>query len=262
MSIAKDNIYETLKSVNEYLLMHFGNKEDLNPFGIVPEAALEFPTRCAQRCIESARAHLTKSEKELRVLDLGCAVGRSTFELARYFENVVGIDYSDSFVQVADEMKTTGHKSYLMTEEGHITSERKAEVDPSIDRARATFLRGDACNLDEGLGKFDVVLMANLLCRLPDPQQCLEKISGFINSGGLLVILTPCTWMDQFTPVEKFLGGYVTPDGVPIRTFDGVQKHLSSNFELIEKGDMPFLIREHSRKYQLTVSQLSIWKRK
>jgi 2-polyprenyl-3-methyl-5-hydroxy-6-metoxy-1,4-benzoquinol methylase len=38
---------------------------------------------------------------ELRALDLGCAVGRSSFELTRYFDRVVGLDYSARFIQVA-----------------------------------------------------------------------------------------------------------------------------------------------------------------
>lgn len=33
-----------------------------------------------------------------------------------------------------------------------------------------TFQQGDACSLPTDLGKFDLVLMANLICRLPTPQ--------------------------------------------------------------------------------------------
>jgi 2-polyprenyl-3-methyl-5-hydroxy-6-metoxy-1,4-benzoquinol methylase len=33
-----------------------------------------------------------------RALDIGCAVGRSSFELARNFKEVVGIDFSHRFV--------------------------------------------------------------------------------------------------------------------------------------------------------------------
>jgi len=33
-----------------------------------------------------------------RALDLGCAVGRSSFELAREYQEVVGIDISQTFI--------------------------------------------------------------------------------------------------------------------------------------------------------------------
>ena len=42
---------------------------------------------------------------QCRALDLGCAVGRASFELARYFEDVVGVDYSQAFVDTANELK-------------------------------------------------------------------------------------------------------------------------------------------------------------
>jgi 2-polyprenyl-3-methyl-5-hydroxy-6-metoxy-1,4-benzoquinol methylase len=38
---------------------------------------------------------------ETLALDIGCAVGGATFELARSFSHVLGIDYSQSFVDAA-----------------------------------------------------------------------------------------------------------------------------------------------------------------
>ena len=43
---------------------------------------------------------------ELRALDVGCAVGRTTFELTRWFDKVVGFDYSARFIQVASMLMT------------------------------------------------------------------------------------------------------------------------------------------------------------
>ncbi len=41
-------------------------------------------------------------------MDLGCAVGRSTFELARRFERVVGLDFSTRFIRFAVEVRPSG----------------------------------------------------------------------------------------------------------------------------------------------------------
>lgn len=40
-----------------------------------------------------------------RALDVGCAVGGATFELSKYFDSVVGIDFSHAFVDTANELK-------------------------------------------------------------------------------------------------------------------------------------------------------------
>ena len=37
----------------------------------------------------------------MKALDIGCAVGRTSFELTRSFDYVLGLDYSARFIQVA-----------------------------------------------------------------------------------------------------------------------------------------------------------------
>ena len=53
---------------------------------------------------------------------------------------------------------------------------------------------------------FDGVVMANLLCRLPDPLACLDGISSRVNEGGVVVITTP-SHNGRFTSKDKWLGG-------------------------------------------------------
>jgi SAM-dependent methyltransferase len=64
------------------------------------------------------------------------------------------------------------------------------------------FFRGDACALSEyvdtreGFGTFDGVILANLLCRLPDPLACLEALPKIVNASGVVVIVTPFSWLE------------------------------------------------------------------
>jgi len=44
--------------------------------------------------------------------------------------------------------------------------------------------------------------------------------------------------------------------------FDGLRDQLDSSFELVDTEDMPFLIRESVRKFQWTVAQASVWRRR
>ena len=45
------------------------------------------------------------------------------------------------------------------------------------------------------------------------------------------------------------------------KTFEAVDAELSQSFELLETHDMPFLIREHARKFQWGCSDGTVWRR-
>ena len=67
-----------------------------------------------------------------RAFDIGCAVGRSTFELARGFNEVVGMDFSQAFIAKCQELKMTGLAKYDMTVEGALVENKTAVVDPDL----------------------------------------------------------------------------------------------------------------------------------
>lgn len=247
--------YESDRALGEYLLFHYGKAEELLPWPEGPVAALNYPVRCVSECVEAALV-----PGNARGLDLGCAVGRSTFELARSCTEVVGIDFSHRFIEVANQLQRDGVVEYRYVEEGQITKPATAEVPGDIDRARVRFEQGDAQGLRPGLGIFDVVLMANLVDRLADPERCLSALPDLVKPGGQLILSTPCTWLEEYTPLERWLGGF-GQGGRPVRTLDGLRDRLEPRFELLQVRDLPFLIREHARKYQWSVAQASCWRR-
>ena len=59
-------------------------------------------------------------------------MGRSTFELSRKFSQVVGIDYSQAFVDCCNQLKKYGKLPYSVTTEGSLVSQHVADVDPDI----------------------------------------------------------------------------------------------------------------------------------
>ncbi|MEM6822112.1 MAG: putative 4-mercaptohistidine N1-methyltransferase [Verrucomicrobiota bacterium] len=248
--------YESDKILSEYLLFHYGWNEDVMPYGFGPQGAFDFPWRCAEVLLS-----MLPDTNDSRALDLGCAVGRSSFELARKCREVVAIDYSSRFIDAANYLKEAGEYFYRRVDEGENTTPLMAQVPDGIYRQHVQFQVGDACALPEDLGEFDCAMLANLLCRLPDPKLCLSRMSTLIRSGGHLMITTPGTWTEEFTPKENWLGGYER-EGEPVSTEDGLRDCLDNNFELIRAGDMPFMIREHARKYQWTVARMTLWQRR
>ncbi len=247
--------YESDELLEQYLLFHYGDASDVLPWEFGPKEAVGFPARCVSECIDAGAL-----PPSARALDLGCAVGRSSFELARHCEHVIGVDASKSFIGAALRLRKEGKIYFDRPVEGLLTSRCLATVPPEIDRGRVHFEIGDALKLRSTFKDFDVVLAANLLCRLEDPIQLVLKLPELVRPGGQLILASPYSWNRDFTPQQKWLGGY-EDDGCRYETFDILRRFLEPDFTLDRTLDMPFLIREHARKYQWGVSQASVWRR-
>lgn len=250
------DFYETNRALAEYLLFHYGTAEQILPWTFGPATALGYPARCVSECLELARL-----PARARALDLGCAVGRSTFELARHCAEVIGIDDSNRFVEVARHLQQQGSMPYACVEEGHLTTPAMAVVPAEIDRHRVTFEQGDAQDLRPDLGLFDVVLLANLVDRLREPRRCLVSLCDLVRLGGQLIVTTPCTWLEDYTAQSHWLGGFAQ-EGRPVRTLETLHALLDPHFTLARTLDLPFLIREHARKFQWSVAQATVWIRR
>ncbi len=251
------NIYETPRLVSEYLLFHYGSPEEILPWADGPSNALNFPVRVVHEMFRPGQL-----PPGARALDLGCAVGRSALELSRFCDEVAGIDSSRAFIEAADSVARSGALPYLRADEGLLTTKLVARLPQGTRPSSVRFHQGDAMNLPASLGAFDAVLAANLLCRLPQPECLLARLPDLVRESGQLVVATPCTWLTEFTPTPHWVGGFQDLSGRAVATLEGLIQALSPAFELIETRDLPFLIREHARKYQWSVSQGSLWKRR
>ncbi len=237
------DVYESDQLLSEYLLMHYGKHQELMPWGFGPAAAIGFPTRTVG---------YFPAETGARSLDLGCAVGGSSFELSKDSEEVLGMDFSHSFIAAAEEMRTKGHIDYRMLETGNKTTSATATLPEGARPEQVSFFQGDAMHLPADLGSFHRVHAANLICRLPEPEKLLRRLPDLVQQGGHLVLATPCTWLDEFTAPDK------QPED---DTFTWLQNQLKGSFQLVSRHDEPFLIRETARKFQWTVSLVTVWQR-
>ncbi|MGJ8632922.1 MAG: putative 4-mercaptohistidine N1-methyltransferase [Luteolibacter sp.] len=241
-------VYESAGILSEYLLFHYGSEEEILPKDVNwpdgMKSALDFAVRTP--------SHF--SEKVVkRGLDLGCAVGRSTFEMARNCEHVTGMDFSHAFINAAKELKNGQACSYTRLDEANLETPLVASPPTGVDTGRVTFFQGDAMDLPAEMSNFDRVHAANLLCRLAEPMRLISRFPDLVASGGELVLATPCTWLEEFTPRDNW------PEG---STFDWLKGNLGESFELISETDEPFLIRETARKFQWTRSMLTVWRRR
>ena len=246
----EDNPYESKALLDQYLLFHYGSAKDQFPYSFGGQDALDFPLRCVEEGLD-----LKAIPEGARALDLGCAVGRSSFELARYCESVIGIDYSKAFIDAANAVRMQGACLIERLDEGSKVSTLEVSLDGAIDRDRLSFEVGDAQTLRADLEGFDILIACNLICRLPDPNKLLARLPHLVKPGGQLFITTPFTWLEEYTPRCNWLG-----EGAQ-SSFEGLRKALEPAFTLESVKDMPFLIREHSRKFQYSIAQGSRWRR-
>ncbi|MEK9773401.1 MAG: putative 4-mercaptohistidine N1-methyltransferase [Opitutae bacterium] len=238
-------VYESDRSLGEYLLFHYGSDDQQLPWREGPSEALGFPRRSVEELID-------KKSSVGRALDLGCAVGKSSFVLAEIAGEVLGIDFSKSFIDAAQSILQNGKLSYHYHEEGTYWKEDVVSIDQIPQNL--SFEVGDACNLRDDIKPFDLVHAANLLCRVSDPMSLLSRLPDLIVPGGQLILTTPFTWLEEFTPQENWLNGE--------KSALAVKKVLESAFDLELEKNLPFLIREHRRKFQYTVALGMRWRRK
>ena len=77
-----------------------------------------------------------------------------------------------------------------------------------------------------------------------------------LNAGGVLVIVSPNSWMAQYTEEANFLDGQSNEAAI------SKIGSILEGFELLHEEDLPFMIREHRRKYEYVISQVSVWRKR
>ncbi|OQX75600.1 MAG: SAM-dependent methyltransferase [Epsilonproteobacteria bacterium 4484_65] len=244
------NSYTTDSIISQYC--HFGWGE--NGLGVE-----NYPTKCASLALE-----YMQDKPKRKAFDIGCAIGRSSFELARGFDEVIGVDFSARFIQEAQALKENGVLRYVMPTEGELENFYEvnlADFNLENERKKVAFWQSDACNLKPIFKEFDLVFAGNLIDRLYDPKKFLDSLASRLNDGGLFIMTSPYTWQEESTPKEKWIGGYKR-DGENVSTLEGLKEILEPHFELVDTRDVPFVIQETARKHQHSIAEMTVWQKR
>lgn len=245
------NPYETDNLIAQYLEFHYG----ANYFGVA-----NFP----KTCVDTLMTQLSDMPKT-KALDIGCAVGRSSFELAQYFDQVDALDFSTRFIQNALRLRNYGEIRFLLPTEGelaHLKTVKLADLGLEGNFQHIDFSQGDACNLKVKYQGYDLIFAGNLIDRLYEPARFLQDMRWRLKPGGLLVLTSPYTWLEAFTDRNQWLGGYRDQDGENVTTLQGIAQALGESFKVFaDPVDIPFVIRETARKHQHTLAQMSFWQK-
>ena len=244
------NPYTTDSIISQYCHFSWGE----NRLGVE-----NYPAACASLALE-----YMKEKPRKKAFDIGCAIGRSTFELARGFDEVIGVDFSARFVQEGQKMKEEGMLRYVMPTEGELESFHEVKLSSfslESEASKVDFWQADACNLKPIFKDFDLIFAGNLIDRLYDPKKFLDSMASRLNDKGLLILTSPYTWQEESTAKEKWIGGYKR-NGENVSTLQGLEEILEKDFKLVDSRDVPFVIQETARKHQHTIAEMSVWEKR
>ena len=222
--------YELDKTLHEYLAFHYPDGDPLEPLlgERTPPISGRFPVVLRE---------LWEPRPDGIALDVGAACGRMTVELAANHRHAIGLDLAKALIRGAEQVRRAGRARYRTWVEGEEYAERDVAVE---GMENTSFLVGNALSLPFPDAHFDTVLALNLIDRVPDPKCALDELTRTTKPGGTLIVASPYTWLEEFTPKEQWLVGV-----------ERVRAHLAETCEVDEARRYPFFIPHHTRSGQL-----------
>jgi SAM-dependent methyltransferase len=201
-------------------------------------------------------------------LDIGCSVGRLSFELGKTHSQVIGIDTSISFIRKARELLTKKRLQFDLVVEGHITEERSCDFDSSWQYDGVDFIVADALALPFPKSLFSTVASINVLEKVPNPIQHLRDVNKVLREeNAMFVFSDPFSWDETVLDPELWLSGRNTGkykgrgiDNIS-RLFSGKEGVFNPPLEIREKGDVFWKIRKTENLSEHIRSQFIIGER-
>lgn len=202
-------------------------------------------------------------------LDLGCAVGRTSLELARKTDDLVlGVDLHFGMVSLATRLLRGETVQAPRRRSGVVYERRGVQLAGSaLNEAaeRVDFWLCDALALPFPGGSFAGTLALNVLDCLASPFEGLQEMARTLQVGGTLSMCSPYDWSTGATPFEGWLGGHSdrgADGGDAARRLRQVLAQPSLGLGLENVGErryQPWKLRLHDRsvmQYQVDVLAL------
>ncbi|MDX1607327.1 MAG: methyltransferase domain-containing protein [Candidatus Competibacterales bacterium] len=183
-------------------------------------------------------------------LELGCGVGRFSFELARRHERVIGLDLNFDLVATAERIQRSSRIDYARRQRGR----RFAPVSlswPAPDNV--LFLVADALDPPFEAEGFDLVAALNLLDNVPVPLTLIGQMDALLRRGGALLLGSPYEWRHDIAEPGQWLEDADRDAPAVLRALFGGQLIPEMPLEYRigdEIADLPWVLRQHERFWQ------------
>lgn len=141
------------------------------------------------------------------VLDMGCAVGGTSFALCdRADDLVLGVDVNWPLLKIARQARETGWVRYPLRR-GGVTYDRRTGRLMCAHPERADFWIADALALPFATGTFAQVVGLNLIDCVADPARMVREVTRMLAPEGRYLLSTPFDWASHATPPHLWLAG-------------------------------------------------------
>ena len=198
-------------------------------------------------------------------LDIGCSVGRLSFEMSSFHEQVVGVDTSFSFIEGARKLLLEKQVSFDMVIEGMITERKKCGLNGDWRYDRVEFIVADAMALPFPGSNFSTVCSVNILEKVPNPVEHLMEVNRvLVDKAGRFIFSDPFSWDENVSHPDLWIGG--SPDGAnPGRGAAAMHRLMTSKeslfsppLEIVEEGSVSWRIRKTENLWEHITSQFLV----
>jgi SAM-dependent methyltransferase len=202
-------------------------------------------------------------------LDVGCAVGRFTFELAKTHRHVIGVDTSIAFIHQARQILLRRRLDFDLIIEGTLTEPRGCRFDDS-DMSGVEFIVADAMALPFRSHSFETVATLNLLEKVPDPVLHLREINRMLlKDRAGFIFSDPFSWDPAVSPPETWLMGSGNGNGdYSLRGIDTLRRMFAGAFGIFDPplkitadGEVSWRIRKTANLWEHITSQYLVGER-
>ena len=247
------NPYEMDDNVTQYLENHYA------------KPLVEFTGKpFYEALVDLIKESLEKLEiKTDKLLDLGCKVGRASFELSNVFSQIDAVDFSAAPIKHAVNLQQGKEVRYTQKSEGELISFTKVTPLPELllSNDNLIFSQGDPSNLKPKYSNYNVVLAQNVLEESYDAQLFLTDIYHRINQDGLLIIVTDYHFEAKQPNSSTWIGGKKIK-GENVTGFEGLSERLLKQYNLISQNDLIQVFSVDFRHYNLNKYHVTVWQKK
>ena len=242
----------TRQHLSTYACDHYG---DLDPSVETRNTLAHETPGSVVHCLETG-LQLIDNNIGSPLIDIGCAVGRTTFELAAKTDGpVLGIDLNFSMLRVAQRILNTGVARYPLRRLGVVYNQQEYEV-KFENTDQVDFWACDALALPFTENTFRLATGLNVLDSVTSPRDLLATLGSVVSPGGNAILATPYDWSPAATPIEAWIGGHSQRGpghgaGEPfLKTLltPGAHPQSVENLRIVgEITDHPWCVRIHDR---------------
>lgn len=183
------------------------------------------------------------------VLDLGCSVGRLTFQTGSKAKFAIGVDPSFVQIQLARQILQEGKVDIKLGERR--TSGIQKDTEPlTIDLSdlicnNVEFIVADDETIPFPRCCFDIVCNSAVIERTANPGNFLINLDRVVKDGGYLLLTSPFDWDERFTPITLWIG---KDNQLPSE--EGLKKLLMKmHYKLIREHNIPWITLGDFRHY-------------